>query len=64
MTAAEHLDSLAQQDWESHMKDAFKKAALRFNILKKNIADHQKAVLTAKKVAEQVAKAAARAEHA
>ena len=59
MTAAEHLDLLAQQDWESHMKAVFKEAAPRFKVLKKNIADHQKAIENAKKIAEREAKKAA-----
>ena len=59
MTAAEHLDLLAQQDWESHMKAVFKEAAPQFKVLKKNIANHQKAIENAKKIAEREAKKAA-----
>ena len=59
MTAAEHLDLLAQQDWESHMKAVFKEAVPRFKVLKKNIANHQKAIENAKKIAEREAKKAA-----
>jgi hypothetical protein len=52
MIAAENLDLLAQQDWESGMKDVFKEAAPRFKVLKKTILDYQKEVEKAKKVAE------------
>ena len=61
MTAAENLDLLAQQDWESGMKDAFKEAAPRFRALKKNILDYQKEVEKAKKAAECEARNAAKA---
>ena len=64
MTAAEHLDLLAQQDWEGCMKNIFKEVVPQFKVLKKNIADHQKAIKNVKKVAEQEANAAARAAHA
>ena len=65
MMAAENLDLLARQDWESGMKDVFKEAAPQFKVLKKTILDYQKEVEKAKKVAEREAKklatAAARA---
>ena len=61
MTATEHLDSLARQDWESGMKAVLKEAAPRFKVLKKNITDYQKAMEKAKKVAEREAKRAAAA---
>jgi hypothetical protein len=61
MTAAENLDSLAQQDWESMMKDVFKEAGPRFKILKKNIVDYHKEIEKAKKVAEREVKKAATA---
>jgi hypothetical protein len=62
MTAAENLDWLARHDWESLMKDLFKEAAPQFKVLKKNIADYQKALKKEKKTAEREAKAAAAAE--
>ena len=46
------------------MEDIFKEAAPRLKVLKKNIADHEKAVLATKKVAEQAAKLAAKAARA
>jgi hypothetical protein len=61
MTAAENLDLLARQDWESGMKDVFKEAAPQFRVLKKNILDYQKEIEKAKKVAEQEARKAATA---
>ena len=61
MTAAENLDLLARQDWESRMKDVFKEASPRFKVLKKNILDHQKAIEKAKTLAEREAKKAAKA---
>jgi len=65
MTAAEHLELLARQDWESSMKDVFKEAARQFKVLKKNILDYQKEIKNAKKVAERdVKKAAAAAARA
>jgi hypothetical protein len=60
MTATENLDLLAQQDWESGMKDVFKEAAPRFRVLKKNILDYQKEVEKVKKVAECEARNAAK----
>ena len=67
MTAAENLDLLARQDWESQMKDVFKEAAPRFKVLKKGIVDYYKEIEKAKKVAEREAKKAERetkkAEH-
>jgi hypothetical protein len=60
MTAAENLDLLAQQDWESRMKDVFKEAAPRFKVLKKSILDYYKEIEKAKKVAEREAKKAER----
>jgi hypothetical protein len=60
MTAAENLDLLARQDWESRMKDVFKEAAPRFKILKKNILDYYKDIEKAKKVADREAKKAER----
>ncbi len=62
MTAAENLDWLARHDWESLMKDIFKEAVPRFKVLKKNIADYQKALEKEKKAVEREAKAAAAAE--
>ena len=59
MTAAETLDFLARQDWESGMKDVFKEAAPRFKVLKKAILDYHKAIEKVKKVAEREAKKAA-----
>lgn len=61
MTAAENLDFLARQDWESRMKDVFKELALQFRILKKNILDYQREIEKAKKAAEQEARRAATA---
>ena len=61
MTAAENLDFLARQDWESRMKDVFKEVAPRFRILKKNILDYQREIEKAKKVAEREARKAATA---
>lgn len=61
MTAAENLDFLAGQDWESRMKDVFKEVAPRFRILKKNILDYQREIEKAKKVAEREARKAATA---
>jgi hypothetical protein len=65
MTATKNLDLLAQQDWESGMRDVFKEAAPRFKVLKRGILDYQEEVEKAKKVAEckarNTAKAAARA---
>jgi hypothetical protein len=60
MTAAENLDLLARQDWESRMKDVFKEAAPRFKVLKKGILDYYKEIEKAKKVAEREAKKAQR----
>jgi hypothetical protein len=60
MTASENLDLLAQQDWESRMKDVFKEAAAQFKFLKKNILDYHKAIEKEKKAAEQAAKKAAK----
>ena len=59
MTAAENLDFLARQDWESRMKDVFKEVAPRFRILKKNILDYQREIEKAKKAAEREARRAA-----
>jgi hypothetical protein len=61
MTAAENLDLLAHQDWESKMKDIFKEAAPRFKVLKKSILDYYKEIEKANKVAEREAKRAAAA---
>lgn len=61
MTAAENLDMLARQDWESSMKDVFKEAGPRFRVLKKHILEYQKQVEKAKKAAEREAKKAATA---
>jgi hypothetical protein len=61
MTAAENLDFLAHQDWESRMKEVFKEVAPWFKILKKNILDYQKALEKAKKAAERDARKAATA---
>ncbi len=44
------------------MKDIFKEAVPRFKVLKKNIADYQKALEKEKKAVEREAKAAAAAE--
>ena len=60
MTAAENLDLLARQDWESQMKDVFKEAAPQFRVLKKTILDYYKEVEKAKKAAEHEAKKAER----
>jgi hypothetical protein len=60
MTATENLDLLAQQDWESGMKDVFKEAAPQFRVLKKNILDYQKEVEKVKKAAECEARNAAK----
>ena len=61
MTAAENLDLLARQDWESRMKDVLKEAAPRFRVLKKDIVDYHKVLEKARKVAEQEARWAAAA---
>ena len=61
MTAAEHLDLMARQDWESGMKDVFKEVAPKFRILKKRILEYQKAIVKAKKAAEREARKAATA---
>jgi hypothetical protein len=61
MTAAENLDLLAHQDWESRMKEVLKEAAPRFKILKKNILDYHKALEKTKKTAERDARKAAAA---
>jgi hypothetical protein len=58
MTAAENLDLLARQDWESRMKDVFKEAAPRFRVLKKDIVNYHKALEKARKVAERQARQA------
>ena len=50
MMASENLDLLAQQDWEGQMNNVLEKAAQQFNVLKKSISDHEKAVEKAKKV--------------
>jgi hypothetical protein len=60
MTAAENLDLLARQDWESRMKDVFKEAAPQFKVLKKSILDYHKQIEKAKQVAERTAKKAER----
>ncbi|KAF8327657.1 hypothetical protein F5887DRAFT_1083703 [Amanita rubescens] len=60
MTAAENLDLLARQDWESRMKDVFKEAAPRFKVLKKSILDYHKQIEKAKQVAERASKKAER----
>ena len=40
MTAAENLDLLVQQDWESGMKAVLKEAAPQFRVLKKNVVNY------------------------
>ena len=60
MTAAENLDLLARQDWESRMKDVFKEAAPQFRVLKKSILDYHKQIEKAKQVAGREAKKAER----
>ena len=65
MTAAKNLDLLAQQDWESKIKNVFKEAAPWFKVLKKNILNFHKEIERAKKVVEHEAKkATAAAERA
>lgn len=57
MTATKNLDLLAQQDWQSLMKDVFKEAIPQFGVLKKNILDYKK------EVGKEVGKAKKVAEH-
>lgn len=65
MTADKNLDLLAQQDWESEIKDVFKEAVPQFRVLKKRILNYQKEVDKAKNVAEhKVRKAVAVAAQA
>ena len=56
MTAAKNLDLLAQQDWESQIKDVFKEVAPQFKVLKKGILDYYKEIEKANKVAEHEVK--------
>jgi hypothetical protein len=62
MTSDEILDLLARDDWETMMKEVFKEVGPWFRVLKKSIADYQKAIEKEKKAAKCEAKKVAAAE--
>jgi hypothetical protein len=64
MTAAENLDLLARQDWESQMKDVLKEAAPQFKVLKKSILTITRQSRKRRRWLSKAKKAAAAAERA
>ena len=58
MTATEMMDSLAQQTWESAMRDLFKEASERFKAQRKAIDNYHKQIAANRKAEEKARKAA------